>query len=104
MEYTQYGPLKEWSLHQFLGTKTTEANKLLKTDAKTILYKAILSVVVFTNINFFGTFLAILSWNTDNIVYTSQNLKIKGSHLKNTKQKLFENGKKNLGLGQVPWS
>ena len=35
---------KERSLHQFLGTKTTEANKLLKTDAKTVLYRTILRV------------------------------------------------------------
>jgi hypothetical protein len=31
-------------LHQFLGTKTTEADKLLKTDAKTVLYRTILRV------------------------------------------------------------
>jgi hypothetical protein len=34
-------PYKEWSLHQFFGTKTTEANKSLKTDAKTVLYGTI---------------------------------------------------------------
>ena len=37
------------------------------------------SVLVFTNIDFFGTFLA---FSTDNVVYRNQNSKIKGSHLK----------------------
>ena len=31
----------DWRSHQFLGTKTTEANQLLKTDAKTVLFKTI---------------------------------------------------------------
>ena len=35
---------KERSLHQFVGTKTTELNKLLITDAKTVLYRTILCV------------------------------------------------------------
>ena len=34
---------------------------------------------MFTNIDFFGTF---LGFSTDNIVYRNQNSKIKGSHLK----------------------
>ena len=51
-------------------------------------------VLVFTNIDFLGTFLDTLLLNTDNIVYRSQNSKIKESILNNTKQKNFENGAK----------
>jgi hypothetical protein len=36
---------KEQSLHQCLGTRTTDANKSLKTDAKTVLYRIILRVL-----------------------------------------------------------
>ena len=44
---------------------------------------------MFTNIDFFGTFLAILLLTTDNIVSRSQNSKIKGSHLEKYKTKTF---------------
>ena len=48
---------------------------------------------MFTNVDFLGIFWAVLLLTTDNIVYRSQNSKIKGIHLEKYK------AKKNFGLG-----
>ena len=47
-----YGPIKNGLCISFLGTKITEANKLLKTDAKTVLYRTILCVRAATPMNY----------------------------------------------------